>query len=79
MLGWLFFAASAYAAYLWGNWIAIGVAVVNFWSLGMMHNHAEETGPSGPIRNNYESFVINLNMLSSLAGLGLLVAAFCCR
>ena len=75
MLGWLLFAASAYAAYLWGNWFAIGVAVVNFWSLGMMHNHAEETGPFGPVSSRAEQFWINVNMVSSFLGLGLFAAA----
>jgi hypothetical protein len=75
MLGWLIFLASACAAIMWGNWFAIGVAVVNFWSLGIMHNYAEDSGPNGPIRSGNEHFAITINAISGLAGIGLFLAA----
>jgi hypothetical protein len=47
MLGWIFFAASAYAAFIFSNWFAIGNAILNFWSLGIMHNF----GMSRPVQS----------------------------
>lgn len=79
MLGWIFFALSAYAAYLWGNWFAIGNTVVNFWSLGIMHNHAKKTGINAPARNDWERLVITINAATSLVGLGLFIARLATR
>ena len=79
MLGWIFFALSAYAGYLWGHWFAIGNAAVNFWSLGIMHNHAEETGIWAPARNNFEQLVITIIAATSVIGLGLLFARIATR
>lgn len=69
MLGWLLFGASAYAAFLWGHWFAISNAVINFWSLGIIHNHADDPA----IRSGYERLVVVLNAVTSLVGLGLLL------
>jgi|GEM_PF-2269476 len=73
MLGFILFAASAYAAYLSGNWFAIGNAAVNFWSLGIIHNYAKATGLNAPVRDNYERLAITINAATSLIGVGLLV------
>jgi hypothetical protein len=36
-------------------------AIVDFWSLGIMHNYGRESG----ISDNYERLVISLNMITS--------------
>jgi hypothetical protein len=70
MLGWLFFMLSAYAAYTLKTWFAIANAAVNLWTLGIMHNYADEAG----IRDNWERFAIVVNSVTSLIGVGLFVA-----
>jgi hypothetical protein len=76
VIGWLLFGASAFAAGMWGNWFAVGNAVANFWSLGVMSNH----GPANaPIQSNGERFAVAVNAVTSLIGLGMLAAAIAVR
>jgi hypothetical protein len=49
--------------------LALIVTLVNFWSLGVMHNYRNEPGVSG----GYERFVISVNMITSVTGLVLLI------
>ena len=72
MLGWIFFAASAYAAFVFSNWFAIGNAILNFWSLGIMHNF----GMSRPVQSRAESLWIMVNVITSVIGLALFGASF---
>lgn len=70
MLGWILFGVAAYAACLWGNWLAIGNAVANFWSLGVM----EDQQHAGPIGSGGERFAVLVNIATSLVGIALLLA-----
>ena len=65
MLGWIIFAASAYSAFIFGNWFVIGNAVLNFWSLGIMTNY----GTSSHVTSGAESFWITVNMITAVFGL----------
>lgn len=71
MLGWVLFGVSAFAAFSWGNWFAIGNAIANFWSLGVMNNY----DPSTPVRSDGERFAVLVNIATSLLGVVLLIAA----
>lgn len=79
MLGWIFCDLSALAACLWGRWLAIGNAVVNFRSLGIMHNRADETGIHAPARNDWKRLVITINAVTSLIGVELFIARIATR
>lgn len=66
MVGWMLFGASAIAAGMWGNWFAIGNAVANFWSLGVMSNY----GPANaPVQSGWEQFMVLINAVTSVLGL----------
>ena len=64
MLGWIFFGASVIAASTLGNGFAIGNAVLNFWSLGIMHNYKNE-----PYVHPHERPWVMVNMITSVIGL----------
>ena len=76
MLGWVSVLVCGIAAYLMfsvgkgAGIFALVVLGVNFWSFGIIYNY----GP-GRIQDNYERFVITLNILSTIIGVGLLVVA----
>ncbi len=80
MFGWVSVLVCGVAAYLMFNIskgagiFALVVLGVNFWSLGIIHNY----GP-GQVRDNYERFVVTLNMLSTIVGVILLVVALVAR
>ncbi len=92
-MGWLGVAISALATYLlWnagGLWvaIAIGVGVVEFFSLGIMHNFAVEAAKKRPdYTDGFFDFTVRevdtipnwlavVNMLGFVASVGLLVFA----
>ncbi len=66
---------SALAAYLLRGtglfWIAVVNTVVCFWSLGVLSNFA-----GAPVSGNYERIVGLISMVTSLAGVVLLITAF---
>ena len=47
-------------------------AIACFWSLGIMHNYADQPQAQSP----YEHLVIFVNMVTALAGIGLLIYSF---
>lgn len=75
MIGWLVFAAAGLAAFRLNGtalfWPAVVVAVIDFWSLGVMWNTKRQ-----PVRGNWERFVVQLNMLASVTAIGLLAYSF---
>jgi len=76
--GWLLLLPTGAAAWLFHRaqhntlfWLAVIVAIAQFWSLGIMHNHAYVRGD--PLEAS--DWVTVINMLSTLAGLALLLWA----
>lgn len=76
--GWLLVLAPVVAAYLFGKakhsaqlWLSIGVAVVVFWSLGVMHNYAynRDDPQAAP------DWAATVAMLASLVGIAMLIWA----
>ncbi len=78
-MGWLTFAACAYAAVrlLGGHsalgWVAAIVAVLNLWSFGVMANYRNER-PS--VDSAIQRTWITVNLLTSIAGVVLLIVSF---
>lgn len=75
MMGWLVVGAAVIAAIRLNGtalfWPAVVVAVLGFWSLGIMWNTKGQS-----VRGSYERFVVTLNALATLAAVGLLLYSF---
>jgi hypothetical protein len=76
--GWLLVLVPLIAAYLFGRsrhsaqmWLSVGVAVIVFWSLGVMHNYAYSRDDPQAAPN----WAAMVSMVASLVGIGMLIWA----